>query len=125
MTVDDPGKSHQLVPGRASRNWYLTRWLNHPSAPPGGDWHTSAGCELSSGLVSIELPARLRGDDCIQLGDKVVAHDRHVESAGHRVAAGRPELPRQVPQSAGLVDRTGYSENQSLHLRLQRFCLGF
>jgi hypothetical protein len=72
----------------------------------------SAGCELSSGLVSIELPARLRSDDRIELGDKVVTHDRHVESAGHRIAVVRPKLPRQVPQSTGLVDRIGFSENQ-------------
>jgi hypothetical protein len=63
----------------------------------------SAGCELSSGLVSIELPARLHSDDRIELGDKVVTHDRHVESAGHRVAVVRPKLPRQVRQSTGLA----------------------
>src|SRR5258708_39636366 len=98
--------------------------LSPPSAA-GGDWEISADCELFSGLVSIELCARLRSDDCIELGDEVVAHDGHVESASHGLAAFRPELPRQVPQSAGLVDGTGFSENQSLHSRLQRCCFGF
>src|SRR5271156_2579730 len=89
-----------------------------PAPAAGGDWEMSARCELSSGGVSIRLPAQLRRDDCIELGDEVVAHDRHVETAGHRLTAVGPELPRQVPQSAGLVDRTGVSENQSLYLRL-------
>jgi NADPH:quinone reductase-like Zn-dependent oxidoreductase len=60
-----------------------------------------AGCELSFGLVGIRLPARLRSDDCVELGDEIVAHDRHIESASHRVAAFRPELPRQISESAG------------------------
>src|SRR5271163_4351904 len=98
-----------------------------PSLLPATDdgWEMSADCELSSGLVSIGLPARLCSDDCVELGDDVVAHERHIESGGHSVAAVGPELPRHVPQSAGLVDRTGLSENQSLHLRLQRCCFGF
>src|ERR1700722_7472731 len=56
--------------------------LSPPSAPPGGDWQMSAGCELLSGLVSIKLPARLRSDDCLELGDEVVTHDGHVENVG-------------------------------------------
>lgn len=76
------------------------------------------------GLVAIPLCGRqvaclpLGGDDCIEFGDNVVADDRHVESAGHGVAALRPELPRQVSQSAGFIYRTGFGEDQSLHLRL-------
>src|ERR1700693_2426153 len=56
--------------------------LSPPSAPPGGDWQMSAGCELLSGLVSIKLPARLRSDDCLELGDEVVTNDGHVENVG-------------------------------------------